>query len=285
MPTSTHDVTVEDLTYLRHGDRALALRLFRPKGSGPFAAVVDVHGGAWTSGDLNDCQGRAEFLAKSGLAVAAIDFRHAGDGYPASLADINYAVRWVKAEAQALDIRPDRVGLSGQSSGGHLAMLAAMRPDDPRYRAIALPAGAPAVDATVRCVAMSWPVINPLSRYRHAKRRLASATPPAWARNMPERHDLYWKTEENMAEGNPLLALERGERVLIPPALWVQGRPDEVHDYHDPEGGFAGNEPERFVTRYREAGGEIELVIVPQEARSSEASFAPIAAFFRKHLA
>jgi hypothetical protein len=82
-----------------------------------------------------------------------------------------------------------------------------------------------------------------------------------------------------------MLLLERGEKVPMPPALWVQGRPDEVHDYHDPEGGFAGNEPERFVTRYREAGGEIELVIVPQEARSSEASFAPIAAFFRKHLA
>ena len=43
------------------------------------------------------------------------------------------------------------VAISGQSSGGHLAMLAAMRPNDPRYTTIALPAGSPKVDATVKC--------------------------------------------------------------------------------------------------------------------------------------
>ena len=61
-----------------------------------------------------------------------------------------------------LKTRPDLVGLSGQSSGGHHAMLVAMRPNDPRYTAIPLPAGSPAHDASVRCVVMSWPVINPL---------------------------------------------------------------------------------------------------------------------------
>ena len=88
--------------------------------------------------------------------------------------DINYAVRWAKAHARELKTRPDLIGISGQSSGGHLAMLVAMRPHDPRYAAIALPAGTPAQDASVRCVVMSWPVINPLSRYRHAKRALAA---------------------------------------------------------------------------------------------------------------
>jgi acetyl esterase/lipase len=62
--------------------------------------------------------------------------------------DINYAVRWTKHNARTLKTRSDLVGLSGQSSGGHLAMLVAMRPHDPRYAAIALPAGAPAQDAT-----------------------------------------------------------------------------------------------------------------------------------------
>ena len=83
-----------------------------------------------------------------------------------------------------LKTRPDLVGLSGQSSGGHLAMLVAMRPHDPRYAAIPLPAGSPALDASVRCVVMSWPVINPLSRYRHAKRAEASANPPDWPKSI-----------------------------------------------------------------------------------------------------
>ncbi len=272
--------TVEDTDYLRHGDTRLQVRLFRPAGPGPHPAVIDVHGGAWTSGDLADCQARDEALARSGLLVAAINFRHAADGYPTSLADINYAVRWVKANAEALGVDPSQVGLCGQSSGGHLAMLAAMRPNDPRYSAIQLPPGAPPTDATVRCVAMAWPVINPLSRYRHAQRRTAQPDAPAWAVGMKEKHDLYWGSEAAMEEGNPLLALERGEPVATPPALWVQGRPDDTHDYRDPTSPFSGSEADRFVHDYRAAGGEIELVVIDQATRNSAASSDPIAAFF-----
>ena len=84
---------------------------------------------------------------------SSLDWRCGREGaYPLALADINYAVRWVKLHAKELKTRPDLVGISGQSSGGHLAMLVAMRPHDPRYTAIALPAGSPALDATVKCV-------------------------------------------------------------------------------------------------------------------------------------
>jgi acetyl esterase len=182
MPSGKYEFSTEDFEYVRHGDRALKLRVFRPRGDGPFPAVIDLHGGAWCNGDLNECKARDEVLAASGLVAIALDFRHAGDGYPSSLIDINYAVRWVKANAAKLGVRADRIGLSGQSSGGHLAMLAAMRPRDPRYVSVALPAGSPQVDATVQCVAMTWPVINPLSRYRHAKRALDSATPAGLGR-------------------------------------------------------------------------------------------------------
>lgn len=279
-----HEFATEDAEYIRHGDKRLMLRLFRPVGQGPFPVVIDLHGGAWNSGDLQECQARDEALARSGFVVAALNFRHAGDGYPTSLADINYGIRWLKARAADLRARPDLVSIVGQSSGGHLAMLAAMRPHDARYAAIPLPAGSPALDATVRSVAMLWPVINPLSRYRNAIRLHASANPPAWSNNMKERHDLYWGSEANMAEGNPMLALERGEKVLTPPALWVQGRPDPVHDYHDPDLAFPGTEPERFVTNYRKAGGTIELVYIEQELRATEASFGPAVEFFRRTL-
>ena len=284
MLTETRAITTQDIEYLRHGDTPLTMRLFRPEGAGPFPCIVDVHGGAWCRGDLNTCKDRDEALAEAGFAVAAIDFRHAGDGYPTSLIDINYAVRFVKAHAADLDIDPERVGLSGQSSGGHLAMLAAMRPDDARYASIALPDGGPAVDARVRCVGMSWPVINPLSRYAHAKRRLAEANPPKWADGIPECHDTYWVTEENMAEGNPMVALESGEKVETPPALWVQGQPDDVHDYRDLDTGADANEPERFAANYRKAGGEIDVVYIEQENRYSPTSFQPLAEFFAKHL-
>ena len=88
-----------------------------------------------------------------------------------------------------------------------------------------------------------------------------------------------------MAEGNPVLALERGEAVRTPPALWVQGRPDEVHDYRDLDSGAEVNEPERFAGLYRAAGGEIELLYIEQATRYSPTSFDPLARFFNRHLA
>jgi acetyl esterase/lipase len=198
-------------------------------------------------------------------------------------------VRWAKAHARELKTRPDLIGLSGQSSGGHLAMLVAMRPHDSRYAAIPLPAGSAAQDASVRCVVMSWPVINPLSRYRHAKRSLAAGA--EWAKPIIPRHDSYWKSEANMEEGNPMLALERGEKLQLPPAIWFQARGDIVHDYKDADSSFAGNEPQRFVANYKKAGGDIALHYVEMERHAGHSPdltqsgdmFERMVAFVGKH--
>ncbi|HZT89603.1 MAG TPA: alpha/beta hydrolase [Stellaceae bacterium] len=284
MATQTYDFTTEDVEYLRHGSTGLTARLYKPEGAGPFPAVIDLHGGAWNRGDLTGTQGQDEALARSGIFVASLNFRHAGDGYPTSLVDINYATRWLKANAKKFNINPNKIGIGGASSGGHLAMLSAMRPNDPRYAAAPLPPGSPAVDASVQCVAMSWPVINPISRYRNAIRRSQEANPPEWSIGMKDRHDTYWKTEAAMIEGNPMTILEKGEKVQLPPALWLQPRPDDVHDYHDPEGGFPGNEPERFVSNYRKAGGDIEIAYVPAEGRNGPLGYDRVVQFYHKHL-
>jgi acetyl esterase/lipase len=289
MPTKTEDFTTQDIDYLQHGERSLRLRLFRPAGAGPFPLVVDLHGGAWNKNDLTACQDRDEVLARAGLAVAALDFRHAGDGYLASMEDINYGLRWLKAHGAEYGIDGARIGLCGQSSGGHLAMLSAMRPRDRRYTRIALDASPDvsvdgALDGAVRCVGMAWPVINPLSRYHHALRTRAAGDPAGWVGDIPECHDRYWVTEEIMAEGSPVVALESGEPVETPPALWVQGRPDVVHDYRDLDSGLDINEPERFAQAYRKAGGEFEILYIDQASRATAASSDPLAEFFRKHL-
>ena len=43
MMTVIQDFTTEDIDYVRHVDRPLTLRLFRPAGAGPFPAVVVLH--------------------------------------------------------------------------------------------------------------------------------------------------------------------------------------------------------------------------------------------------
>ena len=44
----------------------------------------------------------------------------------------------------------------------------------------------------------------------------------------------YWANEENMSEASPLLAIQRGEKVVMPPALWIQAKNDLIHDYLHP---------------------------------------------------
>jgi acetyl esterase/lipase len=288
----TTSFDVEDVEYLRHGDKPLLATIYKPRGAGPFPAMVECHGGAWCMSDRYTEKLRHQFMASHGIVSIALDFRSGNEApYPASVQDINYAVRWAKLNAQKLKTRPDLIGLSGQSSGGHLGMLVAMRPKDPRYAAIPLPAGSPAHDASVRCVIMSWPVINPYSRYRMAKRALAVANPPEWPKSIVARHDSYWINEANMAEGNPTMALERGEKVLMPPAVWYQSRGDHVHDYKDPESSFDGNEPQRFCADYAKAGGTISLEYIDMDRASGGSDlsktgdmFDRMVAFVGKHV-
>jgi len=281
------EIDVEEVQYLRHGDRPLMARIFKPRGAGPFPAIVEVHGGAWNLMDRTADDAVNRPLAESGVVVAAIDFRMPPEAsYPASLADINYAIRWFKTRAAQFGGHPEQVGLIGSSSGGHQVMLTGMRPHDSRYCAIALPAGAPSVDAGVRCVVMLWPVIDPLARYHFAKQLKESGKPyPELVDTLVRLHDKYWLTEQAMAEGNPALALQRGERVALPPTLYIQGADDFVHPRVDLD---------LFVANYRKAGGHLELELYDGMAegfiirkRSSDAAANAnrrIAEFVHQHL-
>src|SRR5262249_42753007 len=106
-------------------------------------------------------------------------------------------------------------------------------------------------DATIRGVIMGAPVIDPLGRYRYAKQLKESGkTYPEFVDLVLPLHDKYWKTEDSMAEGNPVMALERKEQVELPPVLYIQDVRDIVHPRP---------QLERFVELYRKAGGHIDL--------------------------
>jgi acetyl esterase/lipase len=268
-----YEFAVDDLAYLNHGGGPLLLRLFTPKGAGPFPLVIDLHGGAWCSQDRTSDTLFNEALARSGVVVAALDFRMPPvASYPASLADINYATRWLKARAGEFKARGDRVGMIGISSGGHLAMLAAMRPRDKRYGAIPLAIDG-GRDASIAAVVMVWPVIDPLRRFQYAKRlQAAGGEYPEQIDRVIPSHIKFWQTEEAMEEGNPVGILQRGEPVEMPPVLYVQGADDLVHPKPDLE---------RFVARYRERGGEVDLALYTGEGggfiRNPASKSAPLA--------
>lgn len=280
-----NDIDIEDVEYTRHGDTPLLARLYLPRGPGPFPLVAEVHGGAWCRGTRLDEDGLNQALARRGVAVAALDFRQPPQaGYPASLADIHLALRWLKADAARWRSQPARVGVMGLSSGAHQAMLAAMRPHDARYAALPLP-GRNDVDATPAFAVLCWPVIDPLGRYHYAKALQAGGRPypEAIDRVIPD-HDRYWPDEAAMAEGSPLRALERGEPVHKPPVLLLQGEADLMHPRE---------QLDRFVAAYRGAGGDLTLKLYPGEdtgfvnrrpdAAASIDALHTMAAFMHRH--
>ena len=254
--TQTYDVDIADLEYLRHGDTPLLLRLFKPKGDGPFPIMLELHGGAWVRGDRLNGNAANEAMAKNGVIVAALDFRTQVP-YPASLADIHYAVRWAKTQAASWNGNPDRIGAMGTSSGAHQAMLLAMRPNDPRYAALPGPEGAGDVDGTLDCVIMVSPVIDPLGRYLYAKGLRQDCTPPSgMGERTPAMHEQYWVTEEAMAEGAPARILEGGEKTAQPPTLALRRSYEAAHPRPDFD---------EFIEQYRKAGGPIDVTIFEGE--------------------
>jgi len=240
-PAHKCEIVVHESEY----QSGLAVRIYQPVGAGPFPGLVDVHGGVWTNGDrsANEVMDRA--LAESGMVVAAVDFRQSPDHpYPAQVADVNLATRWLKAHAVEFNADPDTVGGIAGSSGGHTVLLSAMRPNHPAYSYIDLP-GSDA-DATMKYLLLGWPIVDPYARYRFVQEtgndRIIGLS------------EAYFRTTDAMKEGSPGQILQRGEEAVLPPTLIVQGTADN-------------NLPvpvtERFAADYRKAGGDLELEMFP----------------------
>jgi acetyl esterase/lipase len=243
-PAARYEVKVEDIEYRSDGERSWFALTYQPQGPGPFPALLEIHGGAWNNGERRNNPALAEALSASGVVVASIDFRMGGqDPYPSSLADINYATRWLKVHAPDFKADPATVGGLGVSSGGHLILLSAMRPFDPRYTALPF-AGAAGVDGTLAYAISLWGVLDPYGRYQMAQER--------GNKELMANHERYFLNAETMQESNLIRILERKEKVELPPALLIQGTADK---------GVPQGMVEKVNELYGTAGGDVELAL------------------------
>src|SRR4051794_33495164 len=110
----------------------LDLRVPGPRGR-PHPLIIWIHGGGCIYGSRRRLpphlfdHGVQDQMLDAGYAVAAVDYRLAREaGFPGMLLDVKAAVRWLRGQAGRFDLDPERVVLWGESSGGHLALMAAM---------------------------------------------------------------------------------------------------------------------------------------------------------------
>ena len=110
------------------GHRPLYADLYRPgqADANGNPAVVLVYGGSWRSGERSQQKVYGLALAKAGFVCLAAEHRFSTEAkWPAQLDDVRTAVRWLRAHAREFNIDPERIAISGNSSGGHLALMVA----------------------------------------------------------------------------------------------------------------------------------------------------------------
>jgi acetyl esterase len=237
-PKGKFDLKITELEFRRTPKgRQLMARVYQPQGPGPFPTVLDLHGGAWNRKDRLAEEPMDRALAASGVLVVAIDMTLAPEApYPACVQDANYGVRWLKWKAAGWNGDASRIGIYGSSSGGHVAELLAMRPNDARYNAIPLEG-----DATVAYVATRSPISDPYARWQQAERKKNE--------NLINASKTYFRPWETIHEGNPQEILERKEKVVLRPLLIMQGALDD---------NVLPAVQEKFAKTYQAAGGDVQ---------------------------
>jgi acetyl esterase/lipase len=159
-------VTRPNLEFVQHDGANLAGDLYLPKGLDKAPVVIAAHGGGWQVGSRTAYRYWGPFLARNGYALFSIDYRLGKAGtYPGSVYDVKAAIQFVRAKAADLGLDPERIGLMGDSAGGHLAALVGLAPDqfaaeyrgDPNY----------AVPANVKAVIGFYGAYDMLAQWHH----------------------------------------------------------------------------------------------------------------------
>tara|TARA_B100000686_G_C16671313_1_gene906622 strand:- start:330 stop:1139 length:810 start_codon:yes stop_codon:yes gene_type:complete len=232
---------IEDITYRKINGFALKARLYHPTGSECGKWVIDVHGGAWNSGDRLKNAIIHKYLASHGIGVFSIDFRLSDEAqYPVPVQDVWYGVCWFKNNQKILGIDATYIGGLGSSSGAQQLGLVALQPNriDWCTGGLSPDDAGEGLEFFIAC----WPILDPFARYKMAK--------AVENHRLIDAHEQYFNNKQDMVLGNPYHILERGEATHLPKMLIIQGTEDANVDHR-----WQNN----FAEIYAKKGGSIVL--------------------------
>lgn len=218
-----------NLPYVERAEEKLHFQLLMPDGLVPgmnngrrYPLVVYVQGAAWGEQDVFVNLPQLCRIAQAGYVVASVKHRAAKTAkFPAFLQDVKSAIRFLRAHADQLSIRPDAVAIWGDSSGGNAALLAGVTGDDPQFKTEDNAAVSDEVNAVIDFYGPT-----DLSRINDAPRNPAFT---ADKNNIPE--DILFggcvmEHPEIAQPGNPLNYVTADKK--LPPFLIVHGDSDAM---------------------------------------------------------
>jgi acetyl esterase/lipase len=239
-PTADYDVAA-DVRYCTGGGKPLLMDVFIPRAriQQPTPAVLWLHGGGWERGDKNGSSG-ARFLAAAGFVTASIYYRLSGEAkFPADIEDCKCAIRYLRANASRYGIAPERIGIAGASSGGHLAMLAATADETAGFEGSG---GWPNVSSRVKAVVSYYGPTDFRTLAVDFGARAQAAITKLLGVPFEDHCDRY-------ARASPITYISAGD----PPLLIFHGDGDTLVPF---------SQSERMRDAYRKAGLSVEVVKV-----------------------
>lgn len=110
----------------------LLVRIYRPRGNGPFPVLVYFHGGGWVIANLDTYDGSCRALTNAAnCVVVSVAYRQAPESkFPAAAEDAYAATQWVMTNAAQIKGDPRRVAVGGESAGGNLAAVTCLMARD-----------------------------------------------------------------------------------------------------------------------------------------------------------
>ena len=240
--TPTSFVFSSSLQYGEGDGTPLYLSMFSPQPLlvDPAPTIVYVDGAAWET-DLRVGLGNtwiSPLLAAHGFIAVEISYRLSGQAlFPAQLYDTKAAVRWLRAHAEQYHIHVDRIGIWGDSAGGHLASLVGVTGEGPDLEG---QSGSPGYSSRVQAVIARVAPSNFLHPDWHGVTEGDTPVTRLFGGSMRERAEL-------MKLASPVTHVKSP----VPPFQIVHGTHDETVPF---------SQAECLVAALRAVGGEVDFL-------------------------
>ncbi len=244
------------VSFVRRGAKSLSIQLLRPAkiGAKALPVVLYFHGGAWKNGSHQKLTPVLVALARSGIAVASVEFRSSDEAhFPAQLDDARAAVRWVKEHARSYSLSPKNIGAYGVSTGAQLAGLLAFSGSS--TRAVCLQSAPCDLGSLAKGSRVHWnDADSPLGAFLGFA---PTSNPSATQHASP----IFYADED------------------APPTLLLAGRDDEF---------ISPNQSEALYQRLKKSGASVQLIQYEGEGHDlkgvQDDVTRTVVAFFRREL-